>query len=152
MRVHDPDHVTHIAGNMLVLALLGAIVEPVLGHVRFAVRPLRPALHQRDAHVLALVLVDSGPFRPEASVLRQSALAVIVPGLFGLSFLRTLLPASTRAQALRRVRGFCRRPSSERLAEALEEESSAYLSDTGTEIALGEAFWRHTDAVQTSSL
>jgi membrane associated rhomboid family serine protease len=35
--VHDPDHVAHIAGNMLVLALLGAVVEPVLGHARFAV-------------------------------------------------------------------------------------------------------------------
>jgi membrane associated rhomboid family serine protease len=35
--VHDPDHVAHIAGNMLVLSVLGAVVEPVLGHVRFAV-------------------------------------------------------------------------------------------------------------------
>jgi membrane associated rhomboid family serine protease len=34
--VHDPDHVAHIAGNMLVLSVVGAVVEPVLGHVRFA--------------------------------------------------------------------------------------------------------------------
>jgi membrane associated rhomboid family serine protease len=34
--VHDPDHVAHIAGNMLVLSVVGAVVEPVLGHLRFA--------------------------------------------------------------------------------------------------------------------
>jgi membrane associated rhomboid family serine protease len=33
--VHDPDHVAHIAGNMLVLCVVGAVVEPVLGHLRF---------------------------------------------------------------------------------------------------------------------
>jgi membrane associated rhomboid family serine protease len=32
--VHDPDHVAHVAGNVLVLAILGAVVEPELGRGR----------------------------------------------------------------------------------------------------------------------
>lgn len=34
MWLHDPDHVAHIAGNMLVLAIVGAVVEPALGRAR----------------------------------------------------------------------------------------------------------------------
>lgn len=49
--LHDPDHVAHVAGNMLVLSVLGAVVEPVLGHVRFLALYLASGLAGALLHV-----------------------------------------------------------------------------------------------------
>lgn len=53
MWLHDPDHVAHIAGNLAALAVLGAVVEPVLGHARFALLYVLSGLGGCAMHWLA---------------------------------------------------------------------------------------------------
>lgn len=42
--VHDPTFALHLAGNAVMLVLLGRVLEPALGHLRFAVLMLLTAL------------------------------------------------------------------------------------------------------------
>jgi membrane associated rhomboid family serine protease len=50
--LHDPDHLSHIAGNLLFLALFGSQVEGALGHARFATLYFAAGVGGALTHVL----------------------------------------------------------------------------------------------------
>jgi membrane associated rhomboid family serine protease len=52
MFLHDPAHYSHIAGNMVFLAVFGAIVERAIGHLRFAALYLAAGVAGAAMHVL----------------------------------------------------------------------------------------------------
>jgi membrane associated rhomboid family serine protease len=58
--LHDPDHLAHIAGNMVCLAFAGAIVERAMGHLGFLALYLAAGALGGLLHVL----VDPGAIEP----------------------------------------------------------------------------------------
>lgn len=107
--VHDPDQVAHVAGNMLVLAVLGAVVEPALGCARLLALYVASglggvALHWLvQPHAEAALVGASGAIlgvMAVAAVLRPRELlaftvAYIGLNLVGLHVPTPLLPAGT---------------------------------------------------------
>ena len=52
MWLHDPDHVAHIAGNLVALAVVGSVVEPVIGSSRLVALYLAAGLGGAGMHWL----------------------------------------------------------------------------------------------------
>lgn len=78
MFLHDPDHIGHILGNLLALAVVGAMVEPVIGHWRLLATFLAAGLTGCMMHMLVDPIATTPLVGASGGLMGLAAVAAVV--------------------------------------------------------------------------
>jgi membrane associated rhomboid family serine protease len=91
MWLHDPDRVSHIAGNMLVLAVLGAVVEPEIGSRRLLALFVAAGLGGDAMHWLVQPNSDEALVGASAGIAGVMAVGAVVRPCLLLTFVASYI-------------------------------------------------------------
>lgn len=89
--LHDPDHVAHIAGNLVVLAVVGIVVEPVLGSSRLVALYLASGLGGAAMHWLVQPHAESALVGASGSITGLMAVSAVVHPRLMLAFVASYI-------------------------------------------------------------
>lgn len=78
MWLHDPDHVAHIAGNLVALAVVGSVVEPALGRARLVALFVASGVGGALMHLLVATGSEAALVGASGSIAGLMAVAAVV--------------------------------------------------------------------------
>jgi len=78
MWLHDPDHLAHVAGNLVALAVVGGVAEPALGRARLVALFVASGVGGALMHLLVAMGSEAALVGASGSIAGLMALAAVI--------------------------------------------------------------------------
>jgi len=97
MWLHDPDHVAHLAGNLVALAVVGSVVEPALGKARLVALFVASGVGGALMHLLVATGSEEALVGASGSIAGLMAVAAVIRPRAMLGFVGTYIAMNVLA-------------------------------------------------------